>query len=1204
MRIKLQNFRCYINASFTFDDYQVTRIKSEPGEGKSTIFEAIFWVLHGGLYEIGHHLARKNESTKVTLDFTQVVGLGQDITIYRQNHSNRLTLCVEKPVDGESAMHYEDSVAQNIIDLHFNSKKIWLSISYLRQGAQCVLLNGTKNERFLLLQEISSRNDDPASCIEKIDDRLKDERISFRDNQTKYETECSLLERDLNAIPIPDDLELTIENEFRLSSDIMQLQNTYQEELKREVERQQLIGTLNQLGITMSKVEHEMSIEIRSIGTLLSKQIGSYDDPIEETVSTIRELRISLDRSITEFSVQNEKLKIEQSKFDQINFTIQNTMNGQLMDLTNRYQDEVVNNHRRVELKGVIEHLQSNIRKLNSDLENMSSSEQLSKELNQEIRISDEIRSQMKQVSESIMRSERDWTDKSDLCEQQLRLTSDEQRNHRGIISNLENRIRSLSANRIPTVSYIDQLTSEIDQLNTEITKMGIQIEIDSKELAPLPKESNWPTLLDVGRVEQIEKRRAHNQELADSMKVKYDSNLPHEIEKWRVILTTAKIDRTSLIERKFIIDTRDEFLSKITNTLRELGDREKLSNSRIGMKTMKDFNKWLEPDYLSEIEVVRRIESSLHESINQYRELMGKIKLMGDVMPCPKCQEKLRMVDGQLVCESNDTSIEIDIESIEHIIGFLSTVLDNASHLSRVWTRGGRMLSPPKHGTPSAIGNSIEISILPSELSKTLEIQIQEKRAYIEEIENYLKAVSSIEWIELNDNSDRLRSLVNFHEQHKSMKIKVKSIENQTVQLRMHQTSLENIDEQLRCHQTTKADSEQILLRIDKDVERLTDELRVLNTNQKSDPELQKFHLEHAQFSMRHDALKIDDMRTMIRIRTELVQNIQMKVEELNQHKLTSNELGVDRLPEIQDEITSVKRSIDEAKASLNDSELVDLRTLVESLQIDIDQQEKRILQVDSAKERLLGFRNRILEHQQEISRRQVVLEQLGDNNSPQIRMEIEELNEDLRLVQQGIRLTAWQTELIGKQNELIDQQVSLSALEELRELAERVQYESLEETINSINNAMNYVFTKVFDDEIQVELKLFREIKSTKRITAQVNCIVYYKGAVYNRIGLISGGEKNRLNLGMILALNMVTSSPIIILDECANFLNNRLRERCMAAVKALVKGSKTVLTVCHEDNDANYDHNMLIGKTDTLDSSYPLVDGSEREHMRTIA
>lgn len=1200
MRITLINFRCYTKSSFEFDDYQVTRIKSEPGEGKSTIFEAIRWVLHGGLNEVGHHLASKTRSTKVTLELNDLPGLGRGIIIYRQNHSNRLTLTVERPSSGGDRAEYEDSVAQSVIDLHFNSKKIWMSISYLRQGAQCVLLDGTKNDRFLLLQEIAARSDDPAGCISKIDDRLKDERQRFRDNQTKYETECNLLQRDLDATNIPEHLELTPENEQQLSDSIVKLEDQHRKELERETERQRLIGTIRQLRITIDRYHRQLNDELALTTKLLNIQVETNDEPdivIKQIEHSIDQLKMKANDSCAQIFTLEQRLKEKQDSYDSLNHHIQYDLNGELMDLNRQYQIELNNNQRRTELKGIIEHLQRNIDQMGEKMETMPSIETRTNELNQEQRVESDLKQQCQLISESIMRSERTWKEKLENCQQRLKLKEDERKYHQNTVANLTAQINRLENSLTPSMNHIAQANAQIEQLTNDLDQLISEVESESRDLSPLPDESHWPTLLDVGRMKEIEKRRSQQEALANSMGITYDSNLPHEINKWKDILNVATSEKIALVERKFIVDIRDELVLAIRDLdakLSPTGAKGGISPLEMDLRT--DLSKWLEPDYLSEVTVVQDLEVYLQNSINQQRELIGRIKLMGDILSCPKCHETLRFADGKLVSASHEPIDMIDLDRLNNIIKLLSALLDHASKLTRVWLRGGKVLSPQTRG--KLIGSSIVLS----ELSKTLETQILEKTTYIDQIETYLKAVSPIEWIEVDptNDSERLRLLVSLREKLLSIDTKVKQLEQQKNQLSVHQSNVDNINEQLANYQTTGMESKNSLIIIHQELETLTSESVHLANGQNNDQELTSLRDQYVDLANRQSHLKIDEIRNSIRIHNELAENLKLGIEEANQHRSAHEALGVDKLPQIQANMEALKIKINRAADELKAISLVKLKEQVTELRLAIDGQTRNLTEVERAKERIFRCCEQIKIHNLDVKTKEAFIANMGEDNSSHIKLNIDHLNDERRLVQQGIRLVNWQTELVDKQNKLIDQQLSLSALEELRELAERVQYESLEETINSINNAMNYVFSKVFDDEIQVELKLFREIKSTKRITAQVNCVAYYKGAVYNRISSTSGGEKNRLNLGMILALNMVTSSPIIILDECTNFLNNRLREKCMAAVKALVRGRKTVLTVCHEDNDASYDQNVSIGKHGALDSSYPMVDGSESEGM----
>ena len=181
---------------------------------------------------------------------------------------------------------------------------------------------------------------------------------------------------------------------------------------------------------------------------------------------------------------------------------------------------------------------------------------------------------------------------------------------------------------------------------------------------------------------------------------------------------------------------------------------------------------------------------------------------------------------------------------------------------------------------------------------------------------------------------------------------------------------------------------------------------------------------------------------------------------------------------------------------------------------------------------------------------------------------------------LQRGIYISEWQKRLTIDRDELINQQSSLADLEELRKIAERVEYQRLIETITSINSTMNQLFRSLFDDEITVQLELFKKLKTKNRTKPQVNCLIHYGGSTFEyHPTSISGGEKNRLNLGMILALNLVSSSPLVLLDECTCFLNERLEIQCMESLKEMMGQCKTIICVAHEGNEAYYDNIIKV-------------------------
>lgn len=143
---------------------------------------------------------------------------------------------------------------------------------------------------------------------------------------------------------------------------------------------------------------------------------------------------------------------------------------------------------------------------------------------------------------------------------------------------------------------------------------------------------------------------------------------------------------------------------------------------------------------------------------------------------------------------------------------------------------------------------------------------------------------------------------------------------------------------------------------------------------------------------------------------------------------------------------------------------------------------------------------------------------------------------------------------------------------LEELKSLAIEVECKQLKETVKTINVLMDDIFSYIFDEPISVKLLLHKELKD-KRIKQQVNLEIHYKGTAFNT-GALSGGECDRISLGVMLALNQVSSSPILLLDETLSSLDGNLRELCLKTIRNSSKGLKTVLCINHEDVEGLYD------------------------------
>lgn len=147
------------------------------------------------------------------------------------------------------------------------------------------------------------------------------------------------------------------------------------------------------------------------------------------------------------------------------------------------------------------------------------------------------------------------------------------------------------------------------------------------------------------------------------------------------------------------------------------------------------------------------------------------------------------------------------------------------------------------------------------------------------------------------------------------------------------------------------------------------------------------------------------------------------------------------------------------------------------------------------------------------------------------------------------------------------------MSALQRLHTLAVQAEYNQLEETIRNVNNLLNSVLSDLFEDPIRVTISNFKTLKSDKnRVKPNVNLVIEYKGMIMDPQQL-SGGELDRLSLGILLALNQISGCPFILLDECCSSLDMNMREACLRAIEQITLQGKTAVCVEHLAVEGSY-------------------------------
>lgn len=162
MRVFLSSFRKHDKLSLSLDD--LTLIKGGSGQGKTTVFSAIYWCLYGTLKCV-HPSAEPQAHTKVVVE---ICGPGSPgcLTITRSRNPRYLTV----ETGGKT---YKDKEAQGVIEDMFGEKSVWVATSYVEQGKDHPLLEKSNLLSMELLERLAFSQEKPREFLSKVEGRYK-----------------------------------------------------------------------------------------------------------------------------------------------------------------------------------------------------------------------------------------------------------------------------------------------------------------------------------------------------------------------------------------------------------------------------------------------------------------------------------------------------------------------------------------------------------------------------------------------------------------------------------------------------------------------------------------------------------------------------------------------------------------------------------------------------------------------------------------------------------------------------------------------------------------------------------------------------------------------------------------------------------------------------------------------------------------------
>jgi DNA repair exonuclease SbcCD ATPase subunit len=246
--------------------------------------------------------------------------------------------------------------------------------------------------------------------------------------------------------------------------------------------------------------------------------------------------------------------------------------------------------------------------------------------------------------------------------------------------------------------------------------------------------------------------------------------------------------------------------------------------------------------------------------------------------------------------------------------------------------------------------------------------------------------------------------------------------------------------------------------------------------------------------------------------------------------------------------------------------------------VQMEITNYKKEIERLQTLNITRQQYTNQVLSLQQQLDQVQLELkpetEQLYQMNSELLNTRRQQLDD----ANYAKDMTVRQCNLEADRQTILNIYSDVTALEQLKQIAINVECKQLQETVDAINIAMIDALGAFFNEPISVTLKLYKEIKSKKnQLKPGVNITIKYKCAEYDSVNHMSGGEGDRVSLALIMALNRVSTSPLLLLDECMTSFDASLKESCVGVLKT--NTDKTILCVDHGEVEGFYDEVLPI-------------------------
>lgn len=147
------------------------------------------------------------------------------------------------------------------------------------------------------------------------------------------------------------------------------------------------------------------------------------------------------------------------------------------------------------------------------------------------------------------------------------------------------------------------------------------------------------------------------------------------------------------------------------------------------------------------------------------------------------------------------------------------------------------------------------------------------------------------------------------------------------------------------------------------------------------------------------------------------------------------------------------------------------------------------------------------------------------------------------------------------------------IKKIENIKKIAQETECTVLQNVTENLTLYTQNILQELFNNYINIYIKLYKEVKSTKIVKPNVSFEIHYNNNIYDNISSFSGGEADRISLSLTLSLHKLSSSPILILDESLASLDVKTKENVLNVIRNC--SNSTVLIVMHDCTEGFFDH-----------------------------